>query len=320
MMQAPSFYCHFSRLLMALTVSLLAACTKMPNEAPANVTALERPGMLNFLVVGDFGMNGQYEQKTVAAQMARFAKTDFVVTVGDNFYNNGVKSAGDSQWQTSFEDIYTTPALQKDWFATLGNHDYRGKPAAEIAYSQSSPRWKMPARYYSVVKNLPEGGTARFLFIDTTPFVGEYYGDNDYREVIGQDTTAQWQWLEQELANATEDWKIVVGHHPVYSGGINHGDTPEMVARLKPLLEQYGVQLYLSGHDHALQHLQASGMASAVDYVISGGGAKGNDVVATPELRFGRAEPGFLHLALSKDSLFVDFINYKGELAYQFKR
>ncbi|HRI59399.1 MAG TPA: hypothetical protein PK228_06740 [Saprospiraceae bacterium] len=77
---------------------------------------------------------------------------------------------------------------------------------------------------------------------------------------------------------------------------------------------------YLSGHDHALQHLQASGMASAVDYVISGGGAKGNDVVATPELRFGRAEPGFLHLALSKDSLFVDFINYKGELAYQFKR
>lgn len=321
LMDAFISFCRYVRLLTALLVTLfVVACTKTLNEAPANVAALERSGMLNFLVIGDFGMDGQYEQKTVAKQMALFDKTDFVVTVGDNFYNNGVKSVGDSQWQTSFENVYTASALQKDWFAVLGNHDYRGKPAVEIAYSQASPRWKMPARYYSVVKNLPEGGKARFLFIDTTPFVGGYYGDNDYREVIGQDTTAQWQWLEQELANATEDWKIVVGHHPVFSGGINHGDTPEMVARLQPLLEQYGVQLYLSGHDHALQHLHSSGNAATVDYFISGGGAKANGVAETPELRFGKAEPGFLHLALSKDSLFVDFINYKGELVYQFKR
>ena len=48
------------------------------------------------------------------------------------------------------------------------------------------------------------------------------------------------------------DYLIVAGHHPVLSAGI-HGSSPYLLSKLKPLLEQYDVTAYLSGHDHNLQ-------------------------------------------------------------------
>ena len=39
---------------------------------------------------------------------------------------------------------------------------------------------------------------------------------------------------------------------PIFSGG-EHGNTPELHASVKPLLERYGVDVYLCGHDHTLQ-------------------------------------------------------------------
>ncbi|MFV8441952.1 hypothetical protein [Flavobacterium sp. LB2P44] len=50
-------------------------------------------GSLNFIVVGDFGRNGYYYQKEVANQMGKAAMTlgsKFTLTMGDNFYPNGV--------------------------------------------------------------------------------------------------------------------------------------------------------------------------------------------------------------------------------------
>lgn len=48
------------------------------------------------------------------------------------------------------------------------------------------------------------------------------------------------------------DYLIVAGHHPVLSAGI-HGSTLYLVSKLKPLLEENDVTVYLSGHDHNLQ-------------------------------------------------------------------
>lgn len=44
--------------------------------------------------MGDFGRYGQFYQKEVASQMGTAATLDskFVITVGDNFYPNGVRS------------------------------------------------------------------------------------------------------------------------------------------------------------------------------------------------------------------------------------
>lgn len=52
----------------------------------------------------------------------------FVLSTGDNFYKYGVADLADPQWLSSFEAVYTAPALQVSWYAVLGNH---GAPAPE---------------------------------------------------------------------------------------------------------------------------------------------------------------------------------------------
>src|ERR1700754_3247232 len=69
-------------------------------------SAFSRPP--SFLAFGDWGRDGAQHQRDVAVQMGKAAAelgSRFVVSVGDNFYENGVKSVDDPQWKTSFEDI-----------------------------------------------------------------------------------------------------------------------------------------------------------------------------------------------------------------------
>ena len=110
-------------------------------------------GALHFLAIGDFGRDGQYHQRDVAEQMGKVAAqvhSSFVLTVGDNFYPDGVRSLDDPKWRTSFEDVYVAPSLQTPWYAALGNHDYHVTPQVEVDYTRVSKRWRMPSRYYSV--------------------------------------------------------------------------------------------------------------------------------------------------------------------------
>jgi 3',5'-cyclic AMP phosphodiesterase CpdA len=59
----------------------------------------------------------------------------------------------------------------------------------------------------------------------------------------------QSHWLEEQLSKSTARWKIVVLHHPLYSlKGYNN-----LIQRwvFKDLIENYGVDLVLQGHEHA---------------------------------------------------------------------
>jgi hypothetical protein len=76
----------------------------------------------NFVVIGDFGRVGDYYQKQVAREMGHAMNVldaEFVVSVGDNFYPNGVASTTDHHWLSSFEHIYTDPSLYRDWYIAL---------------------------------------------------------------------------------------------------------------------------------------------------------------------------------------------------------
>ncbi|KAG5395033.1 hypothetical protein IGI04_024996 [Brassica rapa subsp. trilocularis] len=93
-------------------------------------------GTLSFLVVGDWGRRGSYNQSQVARQMGKTGMNlniDFVISTGDNFYDDGITSPYDCQFQDSFTNIYTAPSLQKPWYNVLGNHDYRGNVDAQIS-------------------------------------------------------------------------------------------------------------------------------------------------------------------------------------------
>lgn len=100
---------------------------------------------LNFLVVGDWGREGAYNQTLVAEQMGRVGHhlgIDFVISVGDNFYQAGLKGPHDAKFDNSSE-VYTARSLQTQWFAVLGNHDYLGDTLLQIGdlLTQKDKRW-----------------------------------------------------------------------------------------------------------------------------------------------------------------------------------
>ena len=271
---------------------------------------------LNFLLVGDWGRNGEKDQTDVATQMGIAAKAmeaKFIVSVGDNFYESGVKSVDDPQWQSSFEKVYTAPALQVPWNVVLGNHDYHGNCEAQIDYSKLSKRWRMPARYFQRTEKIDDATAADFFYIDTTPMAKASDDTDIPREALkDQDLAKQLSWLDAALAASTAPWKIVIAHHPVYSGGV-HGDTPFIINHVLPLLEKYGVQAYFNGHDHDLQHLQAG----KVNLFCTGGGSKPRAVIKkTDHTKFGLGCSGFITASLQADTLEVRMIDDKGQMLY----
>jgi hypothetical protein len=41
---------------------------------------------------------------------------DFVISTGDNFYENGLTGTDDEAFEQSFTNIYTAKSLQKPWY------------------------------------------------------------------------------------------------------------------------------------------------------------------------------------------------------------
>ncbi len=64
------------------------------------------------------------------------------------------------------------------------------------------------------------------------------------------ETGKQVAWLRKTLENNPNRWTIMTFHHPMYSPASNR-DNKEMRQQWKPLLDEFKVDLVLSGHDHA---------------------------------------------------------------------
>jgi acid phosphatase len=170
----------------------------------------------------------------------------------------------------------------------------------------------MPARYYQRSETVDGNTTVDFFFLDTTPMAGFPTIEAMFRRHLrSQDVPKQMEWFESALAASTAPWKIVVGHHPVYSGG-EHGDTPFIVKNVLPLLEKYKVQAYINGHDHDLQHLQAG----RVNLFCSGAGSAIRPTQTTPHTHFASATSGFMTMALQPDKMEVRMINDRGRQIY----
>ena len=308
--------------LTAIGVSLISPIDVLAAE---RVTHLESDDLspsampdenfpLNFVAIGDWGRNGEYHQLEVGKQMGAWVAAHpnkFIISVGDNFYPRGVVSENDPLWHYSFENVYTAHSLQDDWYPVLGNHDYGSDPDAQVRYSKVSRRWNMPARYYSKEVKVGKGNeTVLFLFIDTQPIV---------YDMADQDPKRQLAWIDQTLKQASADvkWKIVVGHHPCYTVGprIKNYDTLEIRKALTGIFEKHKVDVYLSGHEHSLQHLKADGYTHQF---ISGAGSELTPVESgVPYSRFQASQHGFMYFSINTDKLMVKAINDEGLVLYQ---
>ncbi|MFQ6629158.1 hypothetical protein Gotur_008267 [Gossypium turneri] len=295
-------------------------------------------GSLSFLVIGDWGRKGAYNQSQVALQVPFFffffcllwkvgekLGIDFVISTGDNFYEKGLATPYDPHFKHSFTNIYSANSLQKQWYSVLGNHDYRGDVQAQL----SPILRKIDSRWLCLRSFLVNTEIAELFFIDTTPFVDEYFRNPkhqkfDWRGVIPRNKylTRVLKELRCALRESVGKWKIVIGHHPIRSIG-HHGQTKELITLLLPILEAYNVDMYINGHDHCLQHL--SSITSPLQFFTSGGGSKAwkgdfdyLDGGGDDEIKFYYDGQGFMSVELTPTNAKIAFYDVSGNVLHSF--
>lgn len=306
-------------LLLVLATTGAGCGSQPPSLAEEELPDPFSDDALNFLVVGDWGRNGFFNQAEVGRAMGEAGETigsRFTISTGDNFYTSGVTSISDQKWARSFEDIYTAPILQRPWYVVLGNHDWQGDVQAQIDYTNVSGRWTLPSTYYSTELAIDDSTQVQFFFIDTTPIA-----DPDRAYLYPQsnlwDRSAQLTWLDSTLSRSTAAWKIAVGHHPIIAASSkeSYNNNPYLNSDLLPILERHGVQIYFAGHDHNLQHLKTDD--SPIHHFISGAGSLTRAVQPdNPNALFALRIPGFMAVSLTAKQMFVQAIDENNRVYY----
>ena len=121
------------------------------------------------------------QQMQIATAMGIFSASanpqpSFVVALGDNFYNDGVKSSTDTMWDYLWKDVYLGfDELNIPWYPVFGNHDYGNGATGVNAQIQryhdhtDDDIWIFPSTNYTKRFNIPgTGGSVCIVFIDTT--------------------------------------------------------------------------------------------------------------------------------------------------------
>lgn len=249
------------------------------------------------ILVGDTGNDNKYKDQ-VAQAITTYCHTTvctYALLLGDNFYQTGVDSIEDSQFKTKFEQSYQN--LDFVFFPVLGNHDALGNWEAEIQYH--SQHWIMGGRYYEIQSKL-----VNIFALDTNVFVKS-------NEAA---TNNQLTWLQNQLSNSKTNWKIVYGHHPVFSSG-SHGNTKSLEQHILPLLQKYKVDFYISGHDHDLELIEASG----IKFVISGAGSALRSISPGDNSVFAKSTLGFAHLLINKNTATLTFVDSNANIEFERK-
>ena len=304
--------------LSSLIILFVVAVASVMAQTPEEWAKLEKS--VNFYVANDLGRNGYYDQKPIAELMGRMAETvgiECVAAAGDIHHFEGVASTEDPLWMTNFELIYSHPELMLDWFPVCGNHEYRGNTQAVLDYTKVSRRWTMPAKYYTKVIE-DDGVTVRLVFVDTTPMIDKYRNDAEgYPDACKQDIDKQLAWVDKTLADAKEDWVIVIGHHPIYAY-TSKSDTEraDMQRRLNAvLLKHKNVAMYVCGHIHNFQHIRKPGCT--IDYVVNTSGSLSRPKVEPVDgTQFCSGIPGFSLVCADKQELDLHLIDKDGKVVY----
>jgi predicted MPP superfamily phosphohydrolase len=270
---------------------------------------------LKFIVIGDWGEKGNFYQRPVASAIEKITQTekiDFILTTGDNFYPDGVSNLQDPHFQESFENIYSS-SKKIPWYITLGNHDYMGNIQSLIDYSEKNPFWVLPNTYYAFDKKISRTNKILFLVTDTNEFI--HFLDFYYRSYMRKEKgVVQLNWIDTNLKDNTYQWKIVIGHHPIYSAG-HHGDTSSLHGKFLDNLEKNQVDLYFAGHEHDLQFLKHPD--KKIQFFISGAGSKMREIKSSPYSIFSAPEPGFLVATITEKEILIRFINLDANEIYR---
>ncbi len=298
----------------------------------------------------------------VAAAMRNYCSDHdcrFATMLGDNIYPEGATAGADGRSDADrFRAVFAAPygrfgelAPGFRIYAALGNHDWKTSRAgalAELHYLERTPPFYMDGFFYRVT---PAGlqGQVELFVLDTELLlaqvsVPETAVDWDGSEILlpesdgpaagarqqlqaesGEDRVA---WLERALATSTARWKIVIGHHPLWStAGSKFAQARALRQLVLPALCRYA-DLYLAGHEHTLEmHLDDCTKALPGEHVppllqvVSGAAAKqrpsngafaAKQQASNPELHslYSRGMAwGFAHVSIDGDRATVRLLS-----------
>lgn len=204
---------------------------------------------------------------------------DFATMLGDNIYPDGAMANADDARR--FRDVFTIPygslvEGRPDFriYGVLGNHDWhtsRAGAMAQVRFLETTTPFFMNGLFYRVVPAASHGQVEIFA-IDTEVLlagtaVREAILAEDASEVATEELEQlePWaapqsdaernmvSWLETALASSKARWKIVIGHHPLWSTAGSKFQQAKSLRRLiLPTLCRYA-DLYLAGHEHTLE-------------------------------------------------------------------
>lgn len=272
------------------------------DEAEEVSEAEEMGDSVSFISFGDWG-SGSENQQAVATAIKNFCNEEtceFVLTLGDNFYNSGVTNVTDPQWEEKYRNIYGD--LNLPFYAALGNHDAGGNIQAQIDYSELDSSWHMPATCYSFI--WPEASNpplAEFFIFHSTDFDEE-----------------EQNCLSRALAGSQATWKLLAMHHPIYSNSDHGNDDVGNNEELLPIICNK-VDLVLSGHDHVFSHLSSDEDGCPIEQLIIGNGGKSLYDIDTsdPRVRSTGKFYGFGWFEITAGQVNFRSVTKEGELFYQ---
>ena len=150
----------------------------------------------HFVVLGDWGGRPaplytsplQVSSAVALMKYAKLYKPEYVVSIGDHFYFNGIESVQDRRWERTFENVYDSAEMMVPWYPAMGNHDWDKLPEdtegdrlgngwAQIEYSaHGTGRWTHPDLFFTTEYTTADGTIVKTMVIDTPTLTGVYSG------------------------------------------------------------------------------------------------------------------------------------------------
>ena len=265
--------------LMLFPIALAVYVYAAPARRPVHSIPLPKGNILRFIVVGDAG-TGEAHLRAGVASIGKRMNVNAILLVGDNVYPCGVKSVNDPQWSKVTRNFVESGLPV---YPVLGNHDYgdpSGKPettttctdvspGSQVRETGHIPQWIFPARNYALRSPLID-----IIMMDTQPIASAWAAP-----FLGSETaSSEVEWVKSALSRSKGTWRIVAGHHTIFSSGI-HGRTNghnqrNLRTSLLPLMKAANVDMYMCGHDHDAELLgNLDHRAGDPVFLVSGAGA-----------------------------------------------
>lgn len=235
-------------------------------------TAGKTEEKLSFLYFGDVQTNIFPLWSRVVRQAYRQAPEARLALYAGDLVNRANRDVEWGEWFAAGGFIHSEIPVMP----TPGNHDHADTDEGEDLISvfwrqqftlpENGPKGLEESCYYTDVQGV------RFISMNTERY-----------EVSKTDRKNQREWLESILADNPNKWTCIVMHHPVYSTKRNR-DNKMLREDLKPIIDNYRVDLVLQGHDHTYARgmekiPMKKGKEPGTMYVVSVSGPKMSDVL-----------------------------------------